>query len=242
MLGSPFSVVGKRPVWYQGRATMLPRVPLCKDCRTVSVHSPSGSADGGSPVPRLQRPRGVRDGTGVRRYGDPVLLTVAAEIREFARRRRRWLAICWTRFGAGRAGVAARRSACPARLLLQRRDRVGVVSSMLVGTEGEQYGDEGCLSVPELWFPTRRSWFAASRDSIRDGNQVRWKARVLARCLEHEVDHLDGVVYLRRLDPEFGARRCVRCVQRLFHACRLLCGRYAAMVKGRGRTRHIRQE
>jgi peptide deformylase len=159
----------------------------------------------------------------IRRYGDPVLLTVAAEITEFGSATQALARdLLDTVQAPGRAGVAAPQIGVALRgFSYNVDDRVGVVfNPVLVATEGEQYGDEGCLSVPELWFPTRRSWFAAVEGFDQDGNQVRVEGEeLLARCLEHEVDHLDGVVYLRRLDPEIrrAAMRVVRASD-WFHA------------------------
>jgi peptide deformylase len=142
----------------------------------------------------------------IRRYGDPVLLTVADEIAEFDSATRALAEdLLDTVQAPGRAGVAAPQIGVTLRAFSYNvDDRQGVVfNPVLVAADGEQYGDEGCLSVPELWFPTRRSWYAAVEGFDEDGNQIRVEGEeLMARCLEHEVDHLDGIVYLRRLDPD----------------------------------------
>jgi peptide deformylase len=142
----------------------------------------------------------------IRRYGDPVLLTVADEVTEFGPMTRALARdLLDTVQAPGRAGVAAPQIGVTLRAFSYNVDsRQGVVfNPKLVAAEGEQLGDEGCLSVPELWFPTRRSWYAAVEGYDEDGNQVRVEGEeLMARCLEHEVDHLDGIVYLCRLDPE----------------------------------------
>jgi peptide deformylase len=142
----------------------------------------------------------------IRRYGDPVLLTVADEITEFGPMTRALARdLLDTVQAPGRAGVAAPQIGVTLRAFSYNvDDRLGVIfNPKLVATDGEQVGDEGCLSVPELWFPTRRSWYAAVEGFDEDGNQIRIEGEeLMARCLEHEVDHLDGIVYLRRLDPE----------------------------------------
>jgi peptide deformylase len=152
----------------------------------------------------------------IRRYGDPVLLTVAGEISEFGSMTRALGAdLLDTVQAPGRAGVAAPQIGVSLRAFSYNVDeRLGVVFNPVVVTaEGEQFGDEGCLSVPELWFPTRRSWYAAVEGYDQDGNQIRVEGEeLMARCLEHEVDHLDGIVYLRRLDADTrrGAMRAIR--------------------------------
>jgi peptide deformylase len=152
----------------------------------------------------------------IRRYGDPVLLTVADEISEFGSATRALAQdLLDTVRAPGRAGVAAPQIGVTLRAFSYNVDgRLGVVfNPVVVATDGEQHGDEGCLSVPELWFPTRRSWYAAVEGFDEDGNQIRIEGEeLMARCLEHEVDHLDGIVYLRRLDPETrrAAMRAIR--------------------------------
>jgi peptide deformylase len=60
--------------------------------------------------------------------------------------------------------------------------------------------DEGCLSVPAEVFPTGRAVWARVTGLDADGEAVEVQGRgFLARCLQHEVDHLDGVIYIDRL-------------------------------------------
>ena len=64
-----------------------------------------------------------------------------------------------------------------------------------------QDGDEGCLSVPQLWFPTQRAWYARVEGIDLDGKPVVVEGEeLMARCLQHECDHLDGMLYIDRLD------------------------------------------
>ena len=64
-----------------------------------------------------------------------------------------------------------------------------------------QDGDEGCLSVPQLWFPTQRAWYARVEGIDLDGKAVVVEGEeLMARCLQHECDHLDGMLYIDRLD------------------------------------------
>ena len=175
-----------------------------------------GNADACSPRRRLAAAREVcvtvRE---IRRYGDPVLLAAASEISEFGSATHALARdLLDTVRAPGRAGVAAPQIGVALRAfpITSTSGRACCSNPVLVATEGEQYGDEGCLSVPELWFPTRRSWYAAAEGFDQDGSHIRVEGEeLMARCLEHEVDHLDGIVYLRRLDPEIDARPCVRC-------------------------------
>ena len=64
---------------------------------------------------------------------------------------------------------------------------------------------EGCLSVPGEHFPTARSEWARVTGTDLDGNEVVVEAQggTLARCLQHETDHLDGKLYVERLTPTY---------------------------------------
>ncbi|GAA1947856.1 peptide deformylase [Amycolatopsis minnesotensis] len=63
--------------------------------------------------------------------------------------------------------------------------------------------DEGCLSVPELWFPTVRAKRAVVRGVDKRNEPIEVEGvDVLAQCLQHETDHLDGKLYLDRLTQD----------------------------------------
>ncbi len=70
-------------------------------------------------------------------------------------------------------------------------------------SEETQDGPEGCLSVPGLAYPTTRGAYAKVRGIDLDGNEVTVAGEgLLARVLQHEMDHLRGKVYLQRLEPQ----------------------------------------
>ncbi len=65
----------------------------------------------------------------------------------------------------------------------------------------EQYGPEGCLSVPGLYFDTKRRLHTVAKGSDMHGRPVQVVGTdKLARCFQHETDHLDGVIFIDRLD------------------------------------------
>ena len=69
--------------------------------------------------------------------------------------------------------------------------------------DGEQDGDEGCLSLPGLWYPLRRAGFAAVEGLDANGAPLRVEGTgLMARCLQHECDHLDGKLFVDRLDKD----------------------------------------
>src|SRR5690606_37812185 len=105
----------------------------------------------------------------------------------------------------GRAGLAANQIGVSLRAFSWNiEDDIGyVLNPRLVEVSEDEYqdGDEGCLSVPGLWFPTERAWYARVEGIDLDGKKVVVEGEeLMARCLQHEVDHLDGVLYIDRLD------------------------------------------
>jgi peptide deformylase len=141
----------------------------------------------------------------IRIIGDPVLRTPCEEITGIDERVRALVAdLLETVDHEGRAGLSANQIGVGLRAFSWNiDDEIGyVLNPRLVAlSDDEQEDEEGCLSVPGLWYPTRRAWYARVVGSDLDGNEVEVEGTALmARCLQHEVDHLDGMLYLDRLD------------------------------------------
>jgi peptide deformylase len=116
----------------------------------------------------------------------------------------------------GRAGVAATQIGVGLRAFSYNVDgQLGyIINPEIDATDGElELVDEGCLSVPGLWFKTPRYPYARVRGTDLEGNDVILEGTgLMAQALQHETDHLDGLLYLDRLDPETrrGAMKQVR--------------------------------
>ncbi len=141
----------------------------------------------------------------IRTVGDPVLRTPCDPITTVDERVRSLVAdLVETVDYEGRAGLAANQIGVNLRAFSWNiDDEVGYVLNPTIVELSDDYqdGDEGCLSVPGLWYPTRRSWYARVVGVDLDGNEVVVEGtELMARCLQHEVDHLDGMLYLDRLD------------------------------------------
>jgi peptide deformylase len=106
----------------------------------------------------------------------------------------------------GRAGVAANQIGVGLRAFAYNvEDRIGyLLDPELVEVRGAPVAfDEGCLSVPDLVFPTKRYPWARSVGRLLDGSIAEVIGEgVLAEALQHEQDHLDGRLYLTRLEPD----------------------------------------
>jgi peptide deformylase len=76
-----------------------------------------------------------------------------------------------------------------------------LVNPVVVRSEGAEVGREGCLSIPDLTANVRRATSIAVEATDPDGAAVAIEADAFeARCLLHEIDHLDGVLFLDRVD------------------------------------------
>ena len=145
----------------------------------------------------------VRD---IRLFGDPVLRTIAAPVVDFDKQLRQLVQdLTDTMLEAPGAGLAAPQIGVGLRVFTYNvQDVVGhLINPELTLTEDTQTGDEGCLSIPGLTFDCTRAFGVVARGFDMYGEPVTVEgSEMLARCIQHEVDHLDGVLFVDRLDPE----------------------------------------
>lgn len=142
----------------------------------------------------------------IRRFGDPVLRERARDVEAFDGALRRLADdMLETMYDAPGVGLAAPQVGRSLRLIVFD-DGTGpqaVVNPVLSGFEGEQVGDEGCLSVPGLYHPVKRSLRVHAEGLDLQGDPVSLDGEeLLARILQHEVDHINGVLFLDRLDRD----------------------------------------
>lgn len=143
----------------------------------------------------------------IRLFGDPVLKTVSDPITEIDDRARALVADLVDSVQLpGRAGVAASQIGVNLRAFSYNVDgEVGyILNPVITELSGEpELVDEGCLSVPGLWYPVKRYPFARVTGIDLDGNPIELSGHdLMAQALQHETDHLDGLLYLDRLDKE----------------------------------------
>ncbi len=110
------------------------------------------------------------------------------------------------------AGLAAPQVGVPLRVIVLKVDNkvYQVANPEMVRCEGEQTGFEGCLSLPGLVGEVTRCERVVAKGLNRHGREIRVKGDgLLARAIQHEIDHLDGILFtsrvvegtLRRWDP-----------------------------------------
>ncbi len=142
----------------------------------------------------------------VRLFGDPVLTTKAEEVTVFDKELRQLVAdLTATMLDAPGAGLAAPQIGVSLRVFTYDVDGVvgHLINPNLDLSEELQDGLEGCLSVPDLAFECKRSMYVVAKGMNMYGEPVVIEgSELLARAVQHETDHLDGIVFIDRLDPE----------------------------------------
>ncbi|MFI5843157.1 peptide deformylase [Catenuloplanes sp. NPDC051500] len=152
----------------------------------------------------------------IRTVEDPVLRVVAEPVISFDAELDRLVKdLNETLTASGGAGLAAPQLGVSLRVFALNPDLPGndlrldhLVNPVLdFPDEEEQHGPEGCLSIPGIYLDTRRRMNVAAKGYTKLGDPVQVVgAGLLARCIQHETDHLDGVLFIDRQDVEGRAR------------------------------------
>lgn len=144
------------------------------------------------------------------RYPESVLLEVGKPVTEFNQDLKMLVEDMFeTMYAAGGVGLAAPQIAESKRLFVMdcsggedESQKIAVINPEIVHYEGEQIGDEGCLSFPGIYQKIQRSSRTIVRGQDVEGNWFELDGSELtARCVLHETDHCDGIVFLDRMTP-----------------------------------------
>ncbi len=142
----------------------------------------------------------------IRLFGDPVLRTPAEPVTDFDAELRRLVAdLTETMQDAPGVGLAAPQIGVSLRVFTYFvDDQLGhLINPDLHLSADEETDDEGCLSFPDLAYPTKRAFGVVAKGFNMHGEPVTIEGTgLLARCVQHETDHLDGVLFIDRLDPQ----------------------------------------
>lgn len=142
----------------------------------------------------------------IRLFGDPVLRTAAAEVTTFDRELRNLVAdLTDTMLEAPGAGLAAPQIGVGLRVFTWNVEgEVGhLVNPTLTLSSETQDGPEGCLSIPGLSIDCIRALNVVAHGFNMHGDPVLIEgSQLLARAIQHETDHLDGILFLDRLDRD----------------------------------------
>lgn len=144
------------------------------------------------------------------KYGDPVLTKRANEVKVFDQDLHRLVDNMFeTMYVAPGVGLAAPQVGVLKRLFVMdcssKKDpkhKVVLINPVIELGEGEQVGEEGCLSFPGIYFEVKRPERVVVRAQDIDGTEFRLDVMELeARCVAHETDHLDGELFIDYLSP-----------------------------------------
>lgn len=142
----------------------------------------------------------------IRHFGDPILTTRAVEVVDFDKELRELVAdLTETMIDAPGAGLAAPQIGVGLRVFTWHvDDEFGhLINPTLDLSDEMQDGEEGCLSFPEIHIDTPRAMRAVAKGFNMHGEPVIVEGTAfLARALQHEVDHLDGILFIDRMTPE----------------------------------------
>jgi peptide deformylase len=143
----------------------------------------------------------------IRTHGDPVLRIKAAPVGEIDGGVHRLVEdMIETMYAAPGVGLAAPQIGISRRVVVfDAQDGKGaqvLINPVLVESSGAYEFEEGCLSVPGHFFAITRPALASARGLDLDGAEVEYSGDgLLGRVLQHELDHLDGMLLIERLDP-----------------------------------------
>lgn len=141
----------------------------------------------------------------IRYFGDPVLRTPADPIETYDKELRGLVKdLVETMRNAGGVGLAAPQIGVGLRVFAFDVDEIvgHLVNPVLeFPDEEEQDGDEGCLSLPGIYIDTKRRMNVIAKGYNEFGDPMQIVGTgLMARCLQHETDHLEGVIFIDRLD------------------------------------------
>lgn len=143
----------------------------------------------------------------VRKYGDPVLRRRADEVGPITPEIRKIVEdMIETMYDEVGIGLAAPQVGIPLRLMVvtddESRAARALVNPAIVEGTGQVTAEEGCLSIPGIFAQVARAAQVTVTARDLDGQPVTIRAEgLLARVLQHEIDHLDGILFIDRLDP-----------------------------------------
>lgn len=144
------------------------------------------------------------------KWPDPVLETPGDVVTEFDDRLKKLVSDMFeTMYAAPGVGLAATQVGVSKRLFVMDcsvgndpAQRVALINPEIIAVEGDQSGEEGCLSFPGIFFPVKRSLRAVVRAQNVNGEFFEIDGMELtARCMLHETDHCDGIVFIDKTTP-----------------------------------------
>jgi peptide deformylase len=145
----------------------------------------------------------------IRKYPDSILRQVATSVNEITDEIRGLSAdMIETMYAANGVGLAANQVGVSLRLIVidtgleKERNTIALINPEIIETADEEVAEEGCLSVPGFYEPVKRALHVSVRGIGLDGLETILRCTGLAaRAFQHEIDHLDGILFIDHLSP-----------------------------------------
>ncbi len=148
----------------------------------------------------------------IRIYPDEVLKQRADEVKEFGKEIKELVQDMFeTMYEKGGVGLAANQVGVLKRVVVidlhsgkekQGKEQMVFINPQIVEERGEVVQEEGCLSLPGLYKKVKRAAFVKVKAQNLEGKEFEVEAEgLLARALQHEIDHLNGILFIDRLSP-----------------------------------------
>jgi peptide deformylase len=146
--------------------------------------------------------------TSIRKYGDPVLRKPAKEVSRVDEKIKKIVVqMLQTLKEAGGMGLAANQIGEEFRIIVVDTSRfqtdsspLFIINPQVIDSSGEQVEEEGCLSIPGTYAEVKRPLEMTVKGIDLDEKEIQIKAKgVLTRVLSHEIDHLDGILFIDHL-------------------------------------------
>lgn len=140
----------------------------------------------------------------IKEYGEPILREKALPVEEITPEILNLIKdMAETMYTASGVGLAASQVGVPKRIILVDGEEDGLIvliNPMIIKSEGEVVEEEGCLSVPDIYTQVKRSSKVTIKALNENGDPIEiTKEDLIARALQHEIDHLDGILFIDRI-------------------------------------------
>lgn len=140
----------------------------------------------------------------IKEYGEPVLREKALPVKEITPGILNLIKdMAETMYTVSGVGLAASQVGAPKRIILvdgEEDELIVLINPVIIKSEGEVVEEEGCLSVPDIYSQVKRSSKVTIKALNENGDMIEiTKEGLIARALQHEIDHLDGILFIDRI-------------------------------------------
>lgn len=140
----------------------------------------------------------------IKEYGEPILREKALPVKEITPEILNLVKdMAETMYTDSGVGLAAPQVGVSKRIILVDEEEDGLIvliNPVIIKSEGEVVAEEGCLSVPDIYSQVKRSSKVTVKALNENGDPIEiTKEGLTARALQHEIDHIDGILFIDRI-------------------------------------------